>query len=50
VKYLILILLLSGCDSFVNKYKCKDNVTYVELDGAWVEAGVFKDRKCLDVK
>ncbi len=48
MKYLILVLLLTSCkDPMDTTFKCQDGILYVQSDGAWIQAIMYKDNKCL---
>lgn len=49
---LVLCLFMIGCDGndFRTEYKCVDGVIYVKSNGAWIQALIYKDNKCLAVK
>jgi hypothetical protein len=51
MKYLIVCLVLCsvGCSDFSigTKYKCVDGVVYIRHTGAWIQAKVYQDNKCL---
>lgn len=38
---------VTGCDQMGPKYKCVDGDVYIEMNGAWVEAGYLSANKCL---
>lgn len=46
----VLFLFLLGCDPFKEKLKCQDGVIYIRADGAWVQALMYKDNKCLPLE
>ena len=45
----LVLLLFSGCTSWVTEYKCIDGNVYIKFNGAWVEAKAFEDNKCVDI-
>jgi hypothetical protein len=47
MRYILFLLLFTGCDFISTKYKCENGVLLMKINGAWVEAYGFKDRKCL---
>lgn len=50
MRILLLVLLLAGCtdlDPFSRDLKCVDGVVYVKSGGAWIQAMLYKDNKCL---
>lgn len=48
MKYLILLLFISGCLYYDTEYKCKDGVVYIKLKGAWIQSLHHSKNKCLE--
>ncbi len=46
----ILFLILSGCYLDGGKLKCVDGVLYLKDNGAWVQAKLYENNKCLPIE
>lgn len=48
MRWLLIVLMCSGCSEFeTTKYKCHDGVLYLKNSGAWIEAKIYSQNKCL---
>lgn len=45
MKYILIILLLTGCSEYKNR--CIDGVLYVKYNNAYIESGDLKHLKCI---
>ncbi len=49
---LLLILLIGGCTrlGLSTEFKCKDGVLYMRDNGAWIQAKLYEQNKCLPME